>query len=598
VNVARATALFFLGVLSTARAGAFAWIVPGVANVTGRKAAEYRSEVSLSNPGSLPVSVKLSLIPAPDTPRVEPLSYTVDPGTSISTNLETACHLRGTGALRIESDARIDIFARTYLLFITVLPLYGGSSLPVIEESQLLVAGEAAHSALVEQSNQPGEPVSTNVAVAFPAPAGGTAEITLYSADGSSLGSAIFDSPVPEFLQRNVSAFTAPAVTVGRVAIRVTRGTACGYTALVGAGGDVSILAAERLPPAAASPAKVDLISVGIAQTPGQIGSLWQSDVRVANPGANAVGVAAYLLRGPGVTAGPSTFSISAGQTIEARNLVQSLFNVSSNVTGSVLWRADGPVSIATFTGDAGRGRWTGASRNALPLERFSTSDDPLPGLTDLRSGEARANLLAVAGPEGATLDLDAFSRDGQTLGSLHLTLPALGSAEFPLSNIVPVVSPATRLQVRVGFGSVHVEAAVVGSFGGDLLFQEASPRGSVVPSGPLIPAGNWGGANGMDLLSVDSVSIQLFRFCQKGVFPQPLRLDSEGSFAVLGSYRIDIGPAIGGDVILAGQLKGQTIRLRVLPLSDFGQKPDSNPETFTLGAPFTPFPGPCPVEN
>jgi hypothetical protein len=82
------------------------------------------------------------------------------------------------------------------------------------------------------------------------------------------------------------------------------------------------------------------------------------------------------------------------------------------------------------------------------------------------------------------------------------------------------------------------------------------------------------------------------------GLFPQLLRLDSEGSFAVLGRYRIDIGPAIGGDVILAGQLKGHTISLRVLPLSDFGLKPDSSPETFTLGAAFTPFPGPCPVEN
>jgi hypothetical protein len=469
----------------------------------------------------------------------------------------------------------------------------------VIEESQLLVAGEVAHSAWVEQSSQPGEESSTNVAVAFPAPAGGTAEITVYAADGSSVGSAVFDSPVPAFLQRNLAAFGASAVSVGRVGIRVTRGTACGYTALVGTGGDLSILAAERLPPApASSPAMVDLISVGIAQTPGQISSLWQTDARLANPGANAVGVTAYLSTGAGVMAGPSVFSISGGQTIESRNLVQSLFNISNNVTGSVLWRASGPVSIATFTRDAGRGRWTGASRNAFPLERFSRSDDPPPGLTDLRSEEARANLLGVAGPEGATLDLDAFSRDGQTLGSLHLSLPPLGSAEVPLSTIVPVVSPATRVRVRVGSGSVHVEAAVVGIFGGDLLFQEASPRGSAGPSSPPIPAGSWGGANGMDHLTVDSVAIQVFRFCQMGLFPQLLRLDSEGSFAVLGRYRIDIGPAIGGDVILAGQLKGHTISLRVLPLSDFGLKPDSSPETFTLGAAFTPFPGPCPVEN
>jgi len=601
VNVARATALFSLGVLSTATAGALAWIVPGVANTTGVNGPEYWSDLTLSNPGSSPLTVTLSLIPAPDTVRVEPHGYTIAPGSTLSIPnvLQTAWQVRGTGALRVEADSRIDIFARTYRLFITILPLYGGTSLPVIEESQLLAPGDAGHSAWVEQTLQPGQESHTNVAVTFPGPAGGTADVTLYGESGTAFGSVHLDSSVPAFLQRPLAAFGPFALSIGRVAIRVTRGMACGYTGLVDeASGDVSILAAEPLPPAPSLPSMVDRISAGIAQTRGQLGSFWQTDARLANPGTNAVSVTGYLLTGAGPTVGAGAFSVLAGQTIEVRNLIQSLFNVSGSVSGAVLWRASGPLAIATFTRDAAQGMVTGASHNAVALERFTMSDDTSPEDTELRSGDARTNLLAAAGPGGAIYDLDAYSRDGQSLGTVHQSLPPLASSQFPLPALFPGATQPTRVRVRVESGSVNVQAAVVGNFGGDLLFHEASPRGSGTRSSkPPIPAGSWGGApNGMDHLSVDSKSIEIFRHCQSGSFPQPLRLDSEGRFAVLGTYSVSVGPGIQFDAILSGQLTEGSVTVRVLPLGS-SSGVDTNPETFALGAPFQPFNGVCPIE-
>src|SRR5262245_50325861 len=126
--------LFIAGFWKSSVAAALAWIVPGVANLIGVSSADYQSAVVLTNPGIFPLTVTVSLIPAPDTLRVAPRVYTIAPGSSVLADLETTWHVGGTGALRIEADARVDIFARTYRLFVTVLPLYGGTALPVIEE--------------------------------------------------------------------------------------------------------------------------------------------------------------------------------------------------------------------------------------------------------------------------------------------------------------------------------------------------------------------------------------------------------------------------------------------------------------------------------
>ena len=147
--------------------------------------------------------------------------------------------------------------------------------------------------------------------------------------------------------------------------------------------------------------------------------------------------------------------------------------------------------------------------------------------------------------------------------------------------------------------GSLHLDAAVAYNSNNDLVLYEALPRGSrtALPA-PLVPAGSYGGApNPYDYVTADANIIQLFRFCQKGTFPQPLSLDAEGRFAVLGSYVANIGPFSGGDAILSGRISGESLTVQMLPTPGFFPLFSTKPVTLTLGGPFTPYTGLCPIE-
>jgi len=474
-----------------------------------------------------------------------------------------------------------------------------GSSLPVIEEDSLLQSGQTGHSAWVSHSGDNSIGERTTIAVVL----SGAATVTLFDDHGTVLGSAHYDVTRPAFIQAGLDSFATGSVPVGRVSLAVTRGTACGYTGVVdNVTGDLAIVPIDLLPVQPPPPGRLDLLSPGVAQVAGGNGRLWHTDARLANPGSAPISVGAFLLGQPPGAPQTASLSVLPGQTVEIRDLVQSLFGFSGPYVGAVLWRADGPLLASTRTRQRESLSFTASPGvlSVVPLSRFRTNADAPGTLGDLRqSSLSRTNLLAAAGPAGATFDLDLFDESGRLLGTSVRTLPPLGWEQVPLDKVFQPPPLRSRLRVRVELGSVDLAASVIDDLSSDPVFFETTPRvqhlASVIP--PL-PAGQWGGApNGKDHLIVDASSISVFRMCQTGVFPQPLSLDAEGNFAVLGTYVVDIGPGILIEAILSGKTNGQTATIRVTPIANSSPIFDTNPETLVLGAPFMPFTSVCPIE-
>jgi hypothetical protein len=583
------------------------WIVPGVMNGSGANGVAFSTDLTLVNPDGVARFVTIIPIGPPGSPIFDPIGITLQPGET----LFTGSFLAGAGALRISGDGGTAVFARINSTRIgpaggvQMLPSpVHGSRLPVIDADTLLKSGETGHSGWVSHSKDPNSGDRTNVAIVFPD--GGAATVTLFDARGMLLGSASYDVPGPSFLQSSLDVLTGVDVPVGRIAVNVTRGTACGYTGVVdNVTGDLAIVPTDRLPPPppAFAYGRVDLLSSGVAQTAGRDGASWHTDARVSNPGTTAIGVTAYLLGTGGATPQQGLLAVDAGQTVEIIDVVQSLFNVSEPVTGVILWRASGALLVNTRTRE---GVSTPISAScvfgAILIDGFITELDPTGVLGDLRQDDQfRTNLLAAAGPGGATFFLDLFDETGQLLGTARESLPALSWGEFPLSELFAGVTLPARagLLVRVEVGSVNVQAMVVDNFSKVPILYEASPRGvRVMPPTPLLPPGSWGGApNGMDHLTVDAASISIYRMCESGAFAQPLWLGAEGSFAVMGIYFVSAGPAFQFDAILSGHTDGHSATIQVMQVGTAFSLGDTSLETFVLGGPFTPFTGACPIE-
>ena len=584
---------------------ALSWLVPGIANTAGANGTRFFSDLTIVNGGPADRDVTLSLIPGPATVLPPPLKYTVPAGETLRLDnvLGAAWLVSGTGAIRVSTDGPVTLFARTYNVAPgAVIPEVPsptlGAALPIFEEASLLATGEEGHSGWVTQSSDPAKGDRTNAAVLFPEEAGGTATVTIVGPDGKVLGSGAFDAPQAAFLQKSVASFTTAEVSAGRILVRVTRGRAAAYTATADNGtGDLTIFPVERLP--AAAGVAFSAVSSGVAQLPGRQGAFWQTEARLANPSGPGMLVTSYLLAGAALIP-RRDFAVPAGATVAIPNLITSLFNLSGSASGAVLWKASAPLLIETRTSSIvnlsfAKGT-AGSGQSAVGIDSYLTPEVPA-DLGDLRAGTfARTNLFLAAGPAGATCAFEARRLDGRLLGSARTSLPALGWGEFNLADLfAPVPLPdRVRVNVSVESGSADVEAAVVDSFTNDSVLYRALPRVALPrPPAPL-PPGTWGAADGAEGLKVDAAKIVVDRWCRTGAFPQPLRLDALGRFAVIGDYVVNIGPVSGFTAILAGAADGQTATVSIFQLDG---APLDTPKTYALGMPYKIPPGPCPVE-
>lgn len=200
-------------------AKALSWIIPGVANMSGANQTFFSSDLTIVNPTGAATSIRLSFIPPAGVSAPEPKSYSLGAGQTLSfaSVLWVLWGLTGGGAIRVSADEPLAIFGRTHAPYPAILPaIYAptlGTSLPVVEESGLLKTGETGHAAWVSHSANPTQGDRTNVAVVFPADAGGTATVTVWDDQGLALG---MTSPVqPFFSSSSTLGRERPCVSAG-----------------------------------------------------------------------------------------------------------------------------------------------------------------------------------------------------------------------------------------------------------------------------------------------------------------------------------------------------------------------------------------------
>jgi hypothetical protein len=578
---------------------AVTWIVPGVFDGPGANGLLFSTDITLVNPDAVARSVTIVPILGPNGPVADPLGLVLAPGES----RRFANPISGVGALRINSDGGVFVVARSNSFYPTLgptPPVVRGTSLPVTEVGSLLHAGDTGHSIWVSQSSDPRSGERTNVGVVFPDGSGGTATVTVYGALGRPLGSATWDSPRAAALQMPIAAIVGGDLPA-RMAVAVTRGSVLAYAGSVdNATGDLAIVPAERVPEPRGPLGPVDVVSSGVAQTVGKGGVVWHTDARLANTGYSPAYVTAYLRTADGEAVPAARISLTPLETIEISDLVQSLFNVSTPVTGSVLWRSTRTIAVAIRT-RSGDGATISASSvtSAVQVERFPSASDPPGQLADLREdSQFRTNLEAASGPGGAAFAVDLFDESGKSVGSDTESLPPLAWAQFPLDHFgyggdLPA---RTRARVRVLSGTVLVSANVVESRSSDPVPARVPLGAAAASTGPAVPVGTWGAApNGMDHINVDATGISVLLPCKTGNFSQPLSLDASGRFAVLGTWLVMQGPTVAYDAILMGQTDGHSLTFTVIAGTNFDTI--TGPETVVLGGAWGPFTGLCPIE-
>lgn len=95
------------------------------------------------------------------------------------------------------------------------------------------------------------------------------------------------------------------------------------------------------------------------------------------------------------------------------------------------------------------------------------------------------------------------------------------------------------------------------------------------------LEAGQWTGGSGENAcMSVAGTECDLFVGCMHGRFPRP-SIGGDGSFAVNGTYRSEVGPVTnetGAVARFSGSISGSTMTLRVERTDQ-----SSPPATFTL---------------
>src|SRR3979411_846343 len=168
-----------LCVFSTVSIEASSWTIPGVANAFGANNTHFVSDLAITNPGNASAVGTVTFL----STGLPPINVTLGPGQTVAYRniLDQLWGVTSSGALQVSSDSVLLLRARTYN---NASAGTYGVALPVFADDQLLSLGDTADSVWVSQSAD----YRTNIGVVFPDEGGGSASVTIYDADGNTLG--------------------------------------------------------------------------------------------------------------------------------------------------------------------------------------------------------------------------------------------------------------------------------------------------------------------------------------------------------------------------------------------------------------------------
>jgi hypothetical protein len=193
----------------------------------------------------------------------------------------------------------------------------------------------------------------------------------------------------------------------------------------------------------------------------------WVTDLFVMNPGDSTVTVTVYwLVRNQG-NASPSQsiqFTLLPGETEVMEDVIFNDFGMTSGA-GAFLIEASGNVIVnCRIFADEAAGT-LGQGFEGVPLWAFTQTGGSADTVGLERTAAFRTNVYAIAGPNGASVDLTLYRPDGTVLATRTLNLdpyePYLRSVQQTFSGLGNFDAATLNAQVTSG-------EAVVGASKGD----------------------------------------------------------------------------------------------------------------------------------
>src|SRR5664279_699323 len=492
-NATVLTAVFVTLLATGLPVEASTWTVPGTVNAGGLNGTRFVSDLAVTNPGSVPVVATISFVPANGT---TPRQVTLGAGQTVVYRnvLDSLWGTQGAGATQVASDSPLLIRARTYN---TAASGTYGVALPVFADDRLLSVGDSADSLWISQSADGSSGYRTNVAVVFPDDGGGAATVTVYSADGSKIGSQDFSLDAPGFQQFGVGGF-AGAVSIARARVRVSRGRAAGYSVVAdNITGDSSLFTFESLPAG-----RQDVLVNGVARANGRNNTFFRTDGRFYNPmPLDAVVTVAFHASGDSNGA-PVTrdFTIPAGRILDVTDVLDSLLSIPVGSAGALRFTSNAPVAILCRTSNVDplgvKPGTYGAQQKPASLLSFLMSADAGAVVTGIRQNAAfRTNVGFAAGAGGAGYALTLKSASGATVATATGSLGAFGWTQPNVADLFPgtTIPDDATLLVKVTSGSVDVFDSSIDNASGDPVVTPIMPLPVDIPSSATI--GSQGGS-------------------------------------------------------------------------------------------------------
>lgn len=473
--------------------GANVWTIPGTVNVSGLNDTRYVSDLAVTNPGTVPAQLTISLVPANGT---APKQATLNAGeTLVYRNLlDGLWGAQGSGATQVSSDASLLIRARTYN---TAASGTYGVALPAFADDRLLSRGNTADSLWISQSADGSSGYRTNLNVVFPDAGGGAATVTVYDGNGNKIGSKDFSLDAAGVHQVGVGDF-AGAVPVGRAKIQVTRGRAAGYSVVVdNVTGDGSLFTFEDLPEG-----YQDVLVNGVARLNGKNNTFYRTDGRFYNPATTDAKVTVAFHANQGSNPSPVTrdLIVPAGKILDVVDVLDSLLALPVGSAGALRFSSASPVAILCRTSNidpSGAKPGTfGAQQEPTPLLAFLMSADPGAVVTGIRQNAAfRTNVGFAAGKDGASYALTLKSRTGGTVATATASLGTFGWTQPSVESLFPgtTIPDDATLLVKVASGSVDVFDSSVDNASGDSVVTPIMPLPVDIP--PAATIGPLGGS-------------------------------------------------------------------------------------------------------
>lgn len=345
-----------------------------------------------------------------------------------------------------------------------------GLALATNLEGDALFPGETGVAPWLSNTAAAGTGFRSNVAVTLLEP-GSDAVITLLDDTGLVRGEERITSPEPVFWQRSVAEIASdPEIPLGRLEVRVARGSAVAYAAVVdNVTGDGILAPARRLDGSGGLP----LLVPGAARTPGANGTLWRTGLRLVNPSQAATVVALEGVGLPG--AARSTRSLAPEGVLEEADILGAL-GLPEGSAGAVLVTSGArmPALAATRNVDpSGRPGTFAAAQELVPIDTLAGPQQTLvfAGLSsDAGTAGSRTNLAFVSGGSGASGRLVLRAPSGAPVAEGRFALSASSWTQRALTDwLGGVAIPRdSTAEVNVESGTVAAYASVVDNGTGD----------------------------------------------------------------------------------------------------------------------------------